>query len=135
MATISCTCPDTAYSSGGTEDAETASSGSSVGQKNGVSLSITCSLSSTGTIGLTNRGTATLSYSTDSGSTWTTILSDTNGAHDYSGTKVVNVGTAVISQVKIQADAKSGTTDGEATVQVSAWSITYSDARRRVYVC
>lgn len=135
MATITCTVPNIAYSSGGTEDAETASSGSSVGQKNGVSLSITCSLTSTGTMGLTNRGTATLSYSTDSGTTWTTIISDVNGANDYSGTKVVNVGTAVVSQIMILADAKSGTADGEATVQVSAWSITYSDARRRVYVC
>jgi len=136
MPTINPTSPNEAYSSGGTEGGpNVASSGSSAGLKNGVSLSVTCSVTSTGTTGLTNRGLAVLDYSTDGGTTWTTIVSDVNGANDFSGTKVVDVGTAAISSIQLRTDAKSGTASGTADVAVSAWSIAYSDARRRVYVC
>ena len=137
MPTITPSLPSDAYSTGGTATGyNAASSGSSVGQKIGITISVTCDVWSVkGGAGLGCNGHASVSYSTDGGTTWTSAVRSNNGAGDFSGTTTINLSTATISQIQIATSASSGASGGEGSASVSAWSITYSDARRRVYVC
>lgn len=137
MPTITPSLPSDAYSTGGTATGyNAASSGSSVGQKIGITISVTCDVWSVkGGTGLGYNGHASVDYSTDGGATWTVLAASNNAVGNFSGTKTINLSTATISQIQIATSASSGTLGGEGSASVSAWSITYSDARRRVYVC
>ena len=136
MPTINPANPGDSYSTGGGIYSNEADSGSSVGQKIGITISVTCDVWSVkGGTGLGYRGHASVDYSTDGGATWTALAASNNAVGNFSGTKTANVSTAAISQIRLRTLANSGPSGGEGSASVSAWSITYSDARRRVYVC
>ena len=136
MPTITPTNPGDSYSADGGTYSNEADSGSSIGQKINVVVAATCNVWSVkGGKGLGYLGHASVDYSTDGGATWTVLAASSNAVGDFSGTKTANVSTAAISQIQLRTLANSGTSGGEGSASVSAWSITYSDARRRVYVC